>query len=144
MSYREYAPPAALEPWVEVFWRSTSGTDPTGSRILPDGCMDWIFTERSERQARTHALEVIGTMTTWQSASRVGSPERVGVRFRPGAAAPLLDCEASELTDGATALCELWTDAESLLEALATARPDRRVGVMAGALQRRIARHGLG
>src|SRR5215212_6409157 len=39
--YEERPPPAALSPWVAVYWRVTTDVD-FALRIPPDGCMDLI------------------------------------------------------------------------------------------------------
>ena len=55
---KECAPPAALAPYVECFWsRTASEPDPPGGthRVLPDGCLDIIFSERG--------AVVVGAMT---------------------------------------------------------------------------------
>ena len=141
MFYREFAPPAALRPWVEAFWCSSHDPDASSGRILPDGCIDWIFTEREEAKGRTHSLDVVGTMSRWQTADNAGTPQRVAVRFRPGAAAPLLGCPASELTDGGAALGDLWAGADALQESLAALPPELRLAAMIAVLERRV--HGM-
>ena len=42
-TYGERAPPPALAPWVQCFWRIRGvAADATPNRVLPDGCADVI------------------------------------------------------------------------------------------------------
>lgn len=102
MQYREHPPSHALAPWVVCTWeRSDGGGDPV--RVLPDGCIDIMWTHDGD-------ATVIGPNTT---AFVVALPERthvVGVRMRPGAAAPLLGIDAAALRDARAPLQEFWGD----------------------------------
>lgn len=123
-SYREYAPSQRLRPFVECFWTrdpSASAGDPSGPslhRVLPDGCIDVVlgFTGRADEPESTM---VVGTMTRALVLDPATAPECfVGVRFRPGKAAPFLSLPASELTDLRVPLDEIWLDAAQVRDAL--------------------------
>jgi AraC-like DNA-binding protein len=79
---------------VDAFWEHEGAA--RAHRILPDGCMDFLF------DLTTGTSRVIGPMSV---ARLVSSPEHAhvfGVRFRPGIAPCLLDeTAASFLDDGA-------------------------------------------
>lgn len=96
-AYAEIPPAAHLAPFVECFWTSyTTQPDPDHT-VLPDGCMDFIFTRL---RGEPRKLEVVGAMT---GAHRIPLPSEcltVGVRFRPGMARAFLPAPAAELTDG--------------------------------------------
>jgi AraC-like DNA-binding protein len=102
LTYRELPPPALLAPYVRCFW-TLDGHSPTApERILPDGSFELVFhlgdpfRENGFMQAR--AL-VIGQL---QRPVLVQPPERprvLGIRFRPGGAAPFFRLPMSELRD---------------------------------------------
>lgn len=102
MSYREHAPAAALAPWLECGWeRNGDGGAPV--RVLPDGCIDIVWTEGG-------GMQVVGPNT---AAFLVGVPAGVrvaGVRMRPGAGASLLGLDAAELRDARMPLEIVWDD----------------------------------
>lgn len=84
-------PPRALSRVVDAFWRHEG---PSGTiRVLPDGCMDFLF------DLERGTARVIGTMST---AALVTLPEGTrlfGVRFRPGLAARYLADPAHAFVD---------------------------------------------
>ena len=85
--------------WVDALWTlSASGST---RRILPDGCIDFIF-DLSSGRAR-----VVGSMTTSQVIDTSAGAHCFGVRFAPGAAAAFLGEPASALTDTDADLDEL-------------------------------------
>jgi AraC-like DNA-binding protein len=72
-------------------------------RILPDGCLDLIWT--------SGALVVAGPDTrAWLVESAPGT-SYVGLRFAPGTAPAVLGVPASELRDARVELAELWRPA---------------------------------
>jgi AraC-like DNA-binding protein len=102
MQYREHPPSRALAPWVVCTWeRSDGGADPV--RVLPDGCIDIIWTQDGE-------ATVIGPNTTAFVVTLKEHTHVVGVRMRPGAAAPLLGIDAAALRDARAPLHDLWGD----------------------------------
>lgn len=112
-------PAPALRPYVAAFW-IWEGTGEAGvDRVLPDGCIDILFTRCRDR-GPADGFVAVGTMTRYLDASQEGVLERVGVRFRPGGAAPFLpflDVPASCLTDRHVPLEALWGREARTLEA---------------------------
>ncbi len=129
MRYQEWLPPEALAATVQCVWTSPVGwsTRPRHAWILPDGCMDIVWTGT--------ALQVAGPDT---GPVRVSLPEGtavVGVRFAPGQAAGFLGAPASAITDSRVALAELWPEAPSLQERVGEApTPGAAAAVLVKAL----------
>ena len=90
MSYREHPPPPALAPWLECIWERQGDGLPV--RVLPDGCIDVIWTEGSDTQ-------LVGSNTTAFVVPLNPGTRIVGARFRPGAAPTLLPIAAEEVRD---------------------------------------------
>jgi len=121
------APPPALATVIDAFWRHTG----TGRelRVLPDGCMDFVFDLERGRG------RVIGAMSEAALVPVPAGERYFGVRFLPGAAAPFVTVGAHELADADAPLDEVTFGArERLAERVAAARDD-------GERQRLIARY---
>ncbi|MFD0412745.1 DUF6597 domain-containing transcriptional factor [Streptomyces sp. NPDC127108] len=92
-----------------VVWSKTAAPDarpgtPAVSPVLPDGCMDLLWTEGR--------LFVAGP-DTHAYRPEAGDPARyVGVRFAPGTAPAILGVPAHELRDQRVELADLWGAAE--------------------------------
>ncbi|MEV4624664.1 helix-turn-helix transcriptional regulator [Micromonospora sp. NPDC049523] len=112
-----------------VLWWSTAPPGATPVRVLPDGCMDLIWSER-------HGLLVAGPDTAAQVGTATGE-RYVGLRFPPGTGPAVFGVPAYELRDQRVPLTALWSDArtrelderaayadhpERLLESVAAAR----------------------
>lgn len=96
-SYREYEPCGQLRPFVECYWTSTTtAKSPQAHRILPDGCVDFIFDPNLSEYANG---VVVGTMSTAQMFEPNGRVQMVAVRFRPGGAWPFLKTPMVHLTN---------------------------------------------
>lgn len=95
----EVAPPAELAGVVDAFWQSEGTGGPI--RVLPDGCMDFIF-DLEHGTAR-----LIGAMTEAAIVQVRAGDRCLGVRFKPGMAAPYLDTSAAEVRDGAAPLADV-------------------------------------
>ena len=103
MPYAEFAPTAALRPWVACFWTVRDDGEAREQRVLPDGCADLIFDlDAGEGSA-------VGTMTRPVVVPPGG--DFLGVRFRPGRAAAFLRIPLAEITDARVPLGDLWKDA---------------------------------
>ncbi|GGR96881.1 AraC family transcriptional regulator [Streptomyces aureoverticillatus] len=92
--------------WTKITAAAAQGT-PAASAVLPDGCMDLLWTEGRLFVAGpdTHAYRTGTGETT--------APGRyVGVRFAPGTAPALLGAPAHELRDQRVELTDLWRAAE--------------------------------
>ena len=87
-TYCELSAPAPLAQWVACGWVSVR---PGGARILPDGCVDLVWTGQR--------LIVAGPATVAQMSNDAPGVPKVGVRFRVGAAGAALGLPASELVD---------------------------------------------
>ena len=117
MSYREHPVDASLGRWVECVWKRMGPDGPDGyERIVPDGCMDLIWSEPA-------GVIVVGPNTTAFMAPLQPGSEVVGVRVHPGAAPSLFGVEAPALRDGRMTAGELWGDAGRRLEEAAATRP---------------------
>ncbi|RDI43272.1 helix-turn-helix transcriptional regulator [Nocardia mexicana] len=112
-----------------VVW---SRTIPDGAvaPVLPDGCMDVLWT--GER------LLVAGPDTRGYVPAAAAGSRVSGIRFFPGTAPALLGVPAHELLDSRPALADLWSAARvRVLAAAVAAAPDPMTGL--DELARRIA-----
>jgi AraC-like DNA-binding protein len=143
MSYRELRAPAALAGLVECGWVDTARAD-GAQEVLPDGCMDLVWTGAG--------LLVAGPDTVSHRGSRTRGVTVAGLRFAPGALPSLLGVPAAPLHNRRVELVELvpaparaalarleeGEDPVAVLTALATrlpgAPPDRSVAALRGAL----------
>lgn len=134
-TYREYAPPPDLAPYVRCLWRiAAANARPTPNRICPDGCADIVL-------GGDGSIRAIGTMRTAAVVPLVGRVDLMGVRFEPGEALAFFDVPLSELTDTAVSLDTLgWAAARHLGDQLVAmpSAADRRA-VIEAALRARLA-----
>ncbi|MFJ3303639.1 helix-turn-helix domain-containing protein [Streptomyces sp. NPDC086549] len=110
-----------------VVWRRTL-EDPVVRPVLPDGCMDLLWSEGR--------LLVAGPDT--RAYVPAGPPARwAGVRFHPGTAPAHLGVPAHELRDRRVELADLWPAAEvRRLRARVNAAPDPATALEEIALER--------
>jgi AraC-like DNA-binding protein len=99
MSYREHAPPVELAPWLECTWERHGDSSPV--RVLPDGCIDVIWSERASTM-------LVGANTTAFFAHVEPTRRTIGARFRPGSAPPLLGIAAEEFRDVRADVADVW------------------------------------
>ena len=102
VAYAERGPSDLLRPFVVCTWTRDARAGASASdRILPDGCVDIIWDQRSVFVAGpdTGPVLVVADARTTSYA---------GVRFRPGAAPALLRLPAYELRDQRVPLEALW------------------------------------
>ena len=143
MSYRELRAPAALAGLVECGWTDTATAD-AAHHVLPDGCMDLVWTGAE--------LLVAGPDTVPHHGTRTRGVTVAGLRFLPGALPSLLAVPAAPLHNRRVALVELvpgpardalarleeGEEPVAVLAALVTrlpgAPPDRSVAALRGAL----------
>lgn len=135
MNYREHQPTPALATHLECLWFvSETPTLPapgTAERVLPDGCVEWIFhlgvpfrrwfNERWELQPRSF---VVGELTRFILLQPSGPVATMGVRFRPGGAYPFLPCPLDLLTDEAVPTGNIWGREGEYLEDAVIDAPD--------------------
>jgi AraC-like DNA-binding protein len=123
VSYRELRVDGQLGRWVECAWERVGPQRPDGyERIVPDGCMDLIWSEGA-------GVIVVGPNTTAFMAPLTPGSEVVGVRLHPGAGPPLLGVAAPALRDGRMTAAEVWGDGGERLEEAAAETGDR-VGLL--------------
>src|SRR6185312_15872454 len=96
MPYRELPTTNAL---VACLWLRDEGV-PAAQRILPDACVDVVWTGGK--------LVVAGPATEAVTARTSG--RALGVRFRVGAAGAALGISAAELLDRTVPLTDVWGD----------------------------------
>lgn len=90
--YKEFAPHAALSPYIDAFWTVTgNNTSPQPDKILPDGCVDIILNTGPTFQDRKDATPMttgeaylVGTMTRYIEMVRPPATQLSGIRFKPG------------------------------------------------------------
>lgn len=99
MTYTELAPPPALRGLAECGWVSTPGPAPVVTDVLPDGCMDLVWTGGR--------LLVAGPDTAPHPARQDPGLPTVGLRFAPGVLPHLLGVPASALRDERVPLADL-------------------------------------
>ena len=116
--YEERPPPAALAPWVAVYWRIEADVD-FDLRIPPDGCMDLI------------GDDVVGSFSRFGTARlRAGSVSQ-GIRFHPGGFPALFGLPADELVDLRVPIRDVAPHFRSLERLAADAlAPDPLVGAV--------------
>ena len=127
------APHAALEPWLECIWERR-GEPGAPVRVLPDGCIDIVWTEGAGTQ-------VVGPNTTAFVVPVDGRPAIVGARMLPGGAPALLGIAAEALRDvRGCRSTRCWRDGgRGSSEALDEARRSARRAARRAARARRIA-----
>jgi AraC-like DNA-binding protein len=80
-----------LERWVDGFW--TLESSGTAHRVLPDGCIDFIF------DLDSGLAKAQGAMTCAEIVALPAGRRLFGIRFRPGAAGMFIDAHARALED---------------------------------------------
>ncbi|WP_433732649.1 helix-turn-helix domain-containing protein [Nocardia sp. CA-129566] len=112
-----------------VVWTNTNATGAAALPVLPDGCMDLLWSEGR--------LLVAGPDTRAYMADGAVGRRWVGIRFAPGTAPALLGVPAHELRDRRVDLADLWSPATArrLAEQVGAAR-DQPAALEAIALRR--------
>jgi AraC-like DNA-binding protein len=88
MMYREFRPDQRLRPFVECGW-VRSGSPSPSIRVMPDGCVDVFVTADSD-------VMIAGPANTFYDFPAGDQDLLAGLRLRPGAAAAVIGCPASE------------------------------------------------
>ncbi len=111
MRYTEYPPAVRLLPYVECLLFAFDDELPLKARqterVLPDGCMEWIFHLASpfrrlmangtwDLQPRSF---VVGELTRHLLLQPGGPTATMGIRFRPGGAYRFLPFSLNEFTN---------------------------------------------
>ncbi|MDR1407591.1 MAG: AraC family transcriptional regulator, partial [Tannerella sp.] len=98
MNYQEHSPDFRLTPFIETYWTADGFTEnESASKILPDGCVDIIFT--FDEETDTFRSDIIGTMTTFIEVSRPQSVRMFGIRFKPAGITAFTRVPVEEFTD---------------------------------------------
>jgi AraC-like DNA-binding protein len=137
MNYTEHRPSPALAPHLECLWLARDGERPRTprppERILPDGCVEWIFHlgDPFDRLTPAGVVEpqprsfVVGELTRYLLVQPSGRVATMGVRFRPGGAYRFLPLPLDLLTDAAIPTSGIWgADGLRIEEAVLAARDD--------------------
>jgi AraC-like DNA-binding protein len=118
MRYQEFAPPEHLQPFVECFWTHRPGNSVVDYPVLPDGCVDIVYSPGTTRD-----LQVVGTMTRARKFTLVAGQIEFGVRFRPAMSQAFLPVPGLDTTDQSIDLSEIWGgDARRLVEQVSEAQ----------------------
>jgi AraC-like DNA-binding protein len=136
-SYRELPPPTALAPYVSCLWGQTIGAGDGAYEhpVLPDGCTDIVSINGD--------LMLVGPATRAVTEHLSPGSIVVGVRFRSGAAPPLLGVSATELRDREASMGDIWGRAGTTVAERCAGVPDgaegpARLGLLVDALLRRL------
>lgn len=131
MLYTEHRPLPTLAQHLECIWflSSSCTSAPTGAceRVMPDGCVEWIFHlgapfQRAittnpigqwERQPRSF---VVGELTRFLLLQPTGDASVMGVRFRPSSAYRFLPFALSDFTDTTVPTGDVWGHEGAYLE----------------------------
>lgn len=117
MTYCEQAQPPALAPWVQCTWQHSGDGGPS-VRVIPDGCIDIVWTEGAGTQ-------IVGPNTRAFVVPLATGTRVAGVRLHPGAAHGLLAVDAARLRDERVAMDGARGDAGLALTEALDAREDR-------------------
>jgi len=122
-TYREWHAVGPLAGYLACTWMNAlpeSATPLVLVRVIPDGCVDIIWTGEN--------LRVAGPDTGPMFESFPPGTVIVGARFRPGAAPPWLGVPAPEIVNRRLPLQEFWgADARRLADQLQEVRDPRRI-----------------
>lgn len=113
---RSSAPVPLLADRIDAFWEHSGGN--RAHRILPDGCMDFVF------DLERGVGWLVGAMSAAELV-RARPGTLFGVRFLPGAAAAYVNEAASAFVDERVALEDVTPRGANLAERIASA-PHRR------------------
>jgi len=129
--YREFRPAPPLSPFVVCTWtqRIGAGIGAYPQRVLPDGCIDIVWSDESP-------AVVVGPATRAFQAPLPSGSTHIGVRFRPGLAPVLLGTPVGFARDCEVPLVDLWgATAQRLAEQIAEqATAPARIGQIEAAL----------
>jgi AraC-like DNA-binding protein len=133
--YTEAPATADLARHVQCVWYRRVGENGATRplRVLPDGCMDLMW--------MNGGLIVAGPDTRAHISHRSAGTEIIALRFRPGAALPVLGVQAVELIDARVAAATVWgrsaTEITARLDAIR--HPAEAAEVLHSVVRRRLA-----
>jgi AraC-like DNA-binding protein len=99
--YREHSAPERLRPYVECFWSIEPGEALRDYPVMPDGCVDIVYSLDSGPQ-------VVGLMTRARRFEIARGQLQIGVRFRPGIASEFIHAPGCRITDRLLPLDDVW------------------------------------
>ena len=118
--YREFPAPERLQRYVECFWSTKPGKPLPEYPVLPDGCVDIVFSP-----GLSGDLQLVGTMTQALRFALPANHFQFGVRFRPGMSTAILPLPGLETTDQSIAMGEIWgAKSRRLTERIAEAQSE--------------------
>ena len=121
-AYREFAPPDRLKQYVERFWTVEPGSSLSEYPVLPDGCVDIVYSPGVTRE-----LQLVGAMTSARRFALSAGQFQFGVRFRPAMSQAFLPLPGPDTLDQSIALSDLWgADARRLTEQISEAQSPRQ------------------
>ena len=123
--YREFRPDQRLRPFVECGWLRSGSATPA-VRVMPDGCVDIFVTAQGD-------VMIAGPANTFYDLPADQQDILAGLRLRPGAAAALIGCPASEFKDMRVPLSSAFGVAGSQVaeSLLGTTTPGQRMSLLA-------------
>jgi AraC-like DNA-binding protein len=128
VTYCEQAPPPTLARWVQCTWqRSGAGGAPV--RVVPDGCIDIVWTEGAGTQ-------IVGPNTRAFVVPLADGTRVAGVRLHPGAAPGLLAVDAARLRDDRITIDGVWGDDGLALAEALDEREDRAAVLLSALVDR--------
>ncbi|MFY0255284.1 DUF6597 domain-containing transcriptional factor [Chitinophaga sp. 30R24] len=108
MRYTELLPHPVLSDYIDTYWTLTHDYGAMKTQhILPDGCIDIIFnlgadctTDHGQFLIKSEKVYLVGTMTTFNSATVAAGTNLLGIRFKPAAFQNFYQyCSLHEITD---------------------------------------------
>ncbi|MFT3738773.1 MAG: helix-turn-helix transcriptional regulator [Breznakibacter sp.] len=101
--YREYQPHVMLDRYVETYW-TVQGFLDEGEyhRVLPDGCVDIIFSFTANNHPSgllPFVPNVVGTMTCYSQGYYPSDVDFLGIRFKPAGITAFIRSPINEFTD---------------------------------------------
>jgi AraC-like DNA-binding protein len=122
--YREFRPDRRLAPFVECGWLR-SGSSAHSIRVMPDGCVDVFVTADG-------VVTIAGPADTFYDLPAADDDVLAGLRLRPGTAAAVFGCPASEFRCLRVALDSAFGFAGSrIAESLGAKTAGQRVALLA-------------
>ena len=123
--YREFRPDQRLAPFVECGWLRSGSTTPS-IRVMPDGCVDFFVTAQGN-------VMIAGPANTFYDLPANDQDVLAGLRLRPGAAAAVIGCPASEFRNIRVSLDSAFDVAGSRIgeSLLSATTPGQRMSLLA-------------
>jgi AraC-like DNA-binding protein len=110
-AYQEIHPSPRLAEYVECYWSHAASHDTPSRWILPDGCVDILF---STSCGEPLALSVVGLMTAPLTVNSEPGLGFFGARFRPGMASAFIR-EVAQLNNRIEPLESFWGSTARLI-----------------------------